>query len=328
MEPKYLNIAFIGSVSVGKSTLLNALLGDTHSDMKMIRTTMCPQIYTESDRVSIADQSIREANRRVNEEIFRSGTSSTKSLPELEYQIPRIKDFYQLDPRLRYRIYDLPGVNDQTDSEAFYRYLEMKMPTFELVFFLLDINHGFRTDEERILVFLIERIRELLIATGKSPHLLVLANKCDSMNIRSNRLDQDFSQLLSSELLDKYHEIEMRVAEVIRKQGLFSLKLFVKMVPFSSRQLYIYRCYQAGRLDRIDDKYLDLIGTSEMGKKHWVRFLASPSGDTRSRKIGTIRDIMEQSDPMDSITNSGMGLILEWFGQRITPKYQQLIIND
>ena len=40
-----INVAIVGSVSVGKSTLLNTIFAETFSDCKLKRTTMTPQIY-------------------------------------------------------------------------------------------------------------------------------------------------------------------------------------------------------------------------------------------------------------------------------------------
>ena len=51
MMEYYINIAILGGVSVGKSTLLNALCGEQHSDMKYKRTTMVPQIYYETTNI-------------------------------------------------------------------------------------------------------------------------------------------------------------------------------------------------------------------------------------------------------------------------------------
>ena len=46
-----INVAIIGSISVGKSTLLNTIFTETYSDCKYKRTTMTPQIYYESGKV-------------------------------------------------------------------------------------------------------------------------------------------------------------------------------------------------------------------------------------------------------------------------------------
>ena len=42
-----INVAIVGSVSVGKSTLLNTIFAEAFSDCKLKRTTMTPQVYYE-----------------------------------------------------------------------------------------------------------------------------------------------------------------------------------------------------------------------------------------------------------------------------------------
>ena len=43
-----INIAIIGTVSSGKTTLMNSLFVNQYSDMKIKRTTMTPQVYYET----------------------------------------------------------------------------------------------------------------------------------------------------------------------------------------------------------------------------------------------------------------------------------------
>lgn len=47
-----INVAIIGAVSAGKSTLLNALFVEQYSDMKIKRTTMAPQVYHETKKIN------------------------------------------------------------------------------------------------------------------------------------------------------------------------------------------------------------------------------------------------------------------------------------
>jgi predicted GTPase len=65
-KPKY-NIAMVGTISSGKSTLLNAIFGKTYSEMKIRRTTMIPSEYNLA-QIDEADLStIQETNNKLNE---------------------------------------------------------------------------------------------------------------------------------------------------------------------------------------------------------------------------------------------------------------------
>ena len=47
-----ISIAILGTVSAGKSTLLNNIFVSQYSNMKIKRTTMQPQVYFETDEIS------------------------------------------------------------------------------------------------------------------------------------------------------------------------------------------------------------------------------------------------------------------------------------
>ena len=64
-----INIALVGAVSAGKSTLLNTIFAKTYSHCKIKRTTMTPQIYYEYDgkAPSKTSKAVKEENRIINE---------------------------------------------------------------------------------------------------------------------------------------------------------------------------------------------------------------------------------------------------------------------
>ena len=65
MDKLRLNIGIVGCVSVGKTTLTNAIFGCQYSDTEIHRTTFIPQIYQETDEVEIEiDESINISNIR------------------------------------------------------------------------------------------------------------------------------------------------------------------------------------------------------------------------------------------------------------------------
>ena len=62
-----INIAILGAVSAGKSTLVNTIFAETFSKCKIKRTTMTPQIYFETDaaKTETANE-INEKNTEIN----------------------------------------------------------------------------------------------------------------------------------------------------------------------------------------------------------------------------------------------------------------------
>jgi len=74
-----INIGIVGCISSGKSTLMNSLFSETHSDMKIKKTTMCPQVY-KTDRKLAEDKTyaktIRKQNKALNKKLYKEGVSN------------------------------------------------------------------------------------------------------------------------------------------------------------------------------------------------------------------------------------------------------------
>jgi predicted GTPase len=88
-----LNIAIIGAVSAGKSTLLNALFADTYSDMKIKRTTMVPQVYYCNGNKT---KSIREKNTAKNKALLDKGNLDSTDIKEMDHYTGPLYDFVAL----------------------------------------------------------------------------------------------------------------------------------------------------------------------------------------------------------------------------------------
>src|SRR5438477_9685422 len=96
VETQYIHIALMGLVSVGKSTLVNALMVARYSDMSMQRTTANEIIYYETnetkDTKSSAD--IHEFNRIVNRMIMDKTARGDKlkidDIKRVEYNVPPV----------------------------------------------------------------------------------------------------------------------------------------------------------------------------------------------------------------------------------------------
>ena len=101
---KNINIAILGPVSAGKSTFMNALFVNQFSDMKIKRTTMTPQIYQETDKVSISQdeiKAIREENKKINSILIeKTENGETITYEEISksitYEVPKIYDLVSL----------------------------------------------------------------------------------------------------------------------------------------------------------------------------------------------------------------------------------------
>lgn len=326
-----LNIAFIGPVSSGKSTLLNAILSDTYSDMKLRRTTMCPQVYTTSPYYQQEIRStndIRQSNTEINQTILDAREKGDKiTLKETWYKIRPISSFYQQINGLYYNLYDIPGLNDQS-SQIYFDYVKQHINKFDLIFLVFDINSGInRTDELGILEFILQELKN---SSNHQTHLIVIANKCDAMYIDNQQPKFDDDE--HSEL---YQQTGSTIGRIMKKIDT-SLRTRVHLAPLSAETLYIYRNYQNDPNCCLDDRYLDKLAHNEIGKSQWNRrckqFANEVGNDNskliKNKKMEFVRDILQKADISESISNTGFGIILNILTSNITSSYQMdLIFN-
>jgi GTP-binding protein EngB required for normal cell division len=337
IEPCFtFNIALIGPVSAGKSTLLNAILSDTYSDMKLRRTTMCPQIYTESANQLLASaQQVRQTNAEINQQILEQRTGSDAidqqmrlrlghaqvrpqqqgTLEVKEYDIKPITDFPHLIRPLKYRIYDIPGLNDQ-GSSVYFDYIRKNFHQFDLVLLVFDIQSGLnRTDELEVL----SEVAKLMKA-HPTTQTMIVANKSDDMTVDQNgpRLDDDEYQELYDQMLQT----------CVRISNQYDIRSRMHLLPLSAELLYIYRTFKNNPQCQIDEKYIDRLAHNEMGKVQWQRICRQVQPQDLVRfKQGKIRELLksQSSSTEESIQNTGFYHLTHLFNQVFNPGVQQLM---
>lgn len=253
-----INIAIIGPVSAGKSTLLNGIFSNTFSDMKRKKTTMMPQIYNISDNCNKYNtyQEIKLANSKSNHEILElreSGKYTTENFSELTYNIKHIDDFIKLpNKNISYSIIDMPGLNCSGGGDTiYYDYLSKKSKDIDIYVAVFDINSGLNTTDE---IKILQEINNY-IETNKYGYLHILINKCDSISFDKNNNfsfdDEEISELYN------------RCCEIINKY-ITSTKNFT-ISPICTSELYVYKC-TANNIDTLDEKHIDNIIKNECGK--------------------------------------------------------------
>jgi small GTP-binding protein len=313
------NIAFIGPVSAGKSTLVNAILSDTYSDMKLRRTTMTPQLYREAtDQAETwTAREAREANRTTNDWVMSARTSGAPvKLDQIEYfPIKPVQDFYQLTKGLAYQFWDIPGLNDQ-GSEIYFQFIEKSFIQFDLVFLVFDITSGLnRTDELEVL----RRVLDLLVK-NRHTSLIVVANKCDDLYFTGDVAkfdDEEIQELYQQMLQTMSREIDARDP---------SLKHRSTILPLSGELLYIYRTFKNNPQCQLDEKYIDKLAHNEIGKVQWNRRCKDITGDARQAKIEYARDLLKKANLSESIHNTGFGSILRCLKTRLTQGHMEQVL--
>ncbi|ARF10146.1 dynamin family GTPase [Hokovirus HKV1] len=136
------NIAILGSISSGKSTLINAIFSDHYTENKIQRTTMIPQIYIEGINNKDANVIFQE-NKQCNDD-NKIIENKLKEITHIVNKIPLINN----RNNLRLSIYDLPGLNDIETKEIYYNYVKNNFYKFDIILYLIDIESALNTSDE------------------------------------------------------------------------------------------------------------------------------------------------------------------------------------
>lgn len=262
-----INIALIGPVSAGKSTILNTLFVEHYSDMKIKRTTMLPQVYKETEREDqyCNKDEIKQKNELNDKKYIESTENGVKltfeELRELEYFVPKIYDLVDLEKNIYLNVYDIPGLNDSRTNEVYFKYLDENFYKFDIIIFVIDIKSAMNTsDEMNILKLIIDNAKKVYDKYKKMMYLLTVVNKCDNMF-----LDDDEVKL-EPEFEEMYHQaskiIQLKINEIFKE-------LRHKIIPVSFEDAYIYRIYKKYPNIELDVKYMNKFGTNEFGKSKW-----------------------------------------------------------
>lgn len=309
-----INIVALGPVSVGKSTLINALTIEQLSDMKIKRTTAQPQVYKEIDDINkISDlSSIRLKNRLINNDIMtrteNGYTLCIEDIQECTYYIPPIFDLCVLQKDVHLHIYDTPGLNDGRTRDVYFNYVKNNFYKFDIVLFVLDINSALNTsDEMDILIMILEQIKQNNIVYSIETQLIVLLNKCDDMEF--NSIENKYMPN-NEELIEMYLQAETLIKNQI---DLIYSPTKCSILPISCEDAYVYRMYRKNPHVKLDLKLVNKLGTNEYGKTRWNRL-------TELEKQKVIGDIYLKIDYDQSIAMSGF--------QQFKSVLQQILNND
>ena len=229
-----IGISFVGTISAGKTTLLNALctedLGETHIQ----KTTLLPHIYNEVDTGYHDKQFIKDFTEKKSNE-FRE--KQFDKLEELEYNIKKLTDFLKFKENIKLRLYDIPGLNDSETKNVYYKYLDNIFKKINIVVWTIDVNSSINTsDELDICNQLINGIKTNFNQYKIITKLVILLNKCDEMYI-----DSTGKLVLDSEKQDMFNQAKRMIDERISK---LYPECKYDIIPISSENTYIYRMIQ------------------------------------------------------------------------------------
>ena len=317
-----INVAIIGSVSVGKSTLLNTIFAETYSDCKYKRTTMTPQIYYESNRFkgqTKLNKEIREQNTKINKHLNEKSengeTITMEDIKETHHIVSKIHDFSDLEKNIYLTIYDIPGLNDSQTKHLYFKYIDDNFHKFDIIIFVVDIHSSLNTsDENDILVNILTNFKINREKFGIHNKLIILGNKCDDMYLA----DDKKTLVLEEELADMKKQLEIFVKQKV--DSIFP-SLDYKILPISSEDSYIYRVYSRNKKLDLDIKYINKFGQNEYGKTRWNRL-------SESAKKKEMNKLLERIDINETLKVTGFNAFKNALNKYLSKENQKLFVNN
>jgi GTPase SAR1 family protein len=254
-----IKVALIGYVSVGKTTVLNALFRDTYGEVSMRRTTagvnefrvitpkskwkVVPEEASDSSAGSVSTSSTTNTIVRTADSTLKEISADNVVLREshlvqkktfdieLEEELCDMRDDTQLV------IVDIPGINEAGASTKYRDYVTDNWHTFDCVVVVTDGRQGVNTEEQLDLLALVEKnSRE-----KKAIPVIILCNKVDEPEDEEQKV-----------LLAEVRQAVERIFGIQDCQGAlrkipddtedpFSKKLSPVFVPLSAIHAFIYR---------------------------------------------------------------------------------------
>ena len=189
---------FILPVSAGKSTVLNALLGDKFSKVALKRTTAGVNFFriiqskkrkrTESDDANSEDglSTIADDDKEIRgaDDINKEISSDNKELRSCDAVTERTFDIRVGYPICEMRkdtqlvLIDIPSINEADSSKKYKDYVKSNWKTFDCVVLVMDAVQGVNTQEQVDLLEFVQRNNKEL----KDLPTIILGNKMDDLD--------------------------------------------------------------------------------------------------------------------------------------------------
>ena len=264
-----IKIAVIGYVSVGKSTLLNALFGKMYSDVKMKRSTAAVNHFrittttssqagndeSTNDEIKVRSAASTLKETREDNEKLRNGKNGTDvtTVHEKEFTITLDEPLCDMREDTSLVFVDIPGTNE-ANGGIYKDYVANNWYSFDCVIVVMDATQGANTDQQ---VNLLENVRDHIEETQKQIPVIVVGNKVDDPH--------------DEELTQQVKELREAVFQVFNDS---ISKDIVHFVDLSAQHAFVCRWGSQLKFDefqQLDRESIDKIGREELGLRQWRR---------------------------------------------------------
>jgi GTPase SAR1 family protein len=281
MDTKFeIKLALIGYVSVGKTTVLNALLRDKYGGVAMGRATASVNNYCvvstttkQSSAEPVVGSSASEILKKTTKENARLRGSDT--VEEAWFEITLDKPLFDMRDDTNLVVVDIPGINEAGTSSKYKDFVVNHWHTFDCVVVVMDGRQGVNTEEQ---VDLLKFVKSNCDKTKGVP-VIVLCNKIEDPDEGEQaaliaETQQAVQKIFQTKDLQKTLSETLKAASETRDRGTAPFPPIV-LLPVSAIHAFMYQAGSRCGFDQIqrffDKDLIEKLGKEHFGKK-WRRF--------------------------------------------------------
>jgi GTP-binding protein EngB required for normal cell division len=338
--PFDINVAIVGNVSAGKSTLLNAFLRAKYCEVSMKRATaginyfrlhLKKQTGPGTGRSTVKTQRTREFDSPVSASATLKEISADNAVLRNETKIQEkyfdimVEDnLCDMHPDTRLVLVDIPGVNEACMGVKYKEFLATKWRTFDCVIVVMDGKQGINTDDQINLLKMVKENQKV-----RWQPVIILCNKVDDAD------DREQNEMVS-EACSEVEQIFGGKNPVTSTKTLLASKrtdrksiqsLLPAFLPFSANHAYFHQTAPLLTLDqfrRFDDKELiERYGREYVGRLTWNKM-------SQEQKLKEIHQIVQDPNHLkDASEISNFGTLVRILAKCIGgPAGQLTLVAD
>jgi GTPase SAR1 family protein len=294
-----IKVALLGHVSVGKTTVLNALFQEQFGEVSMKRTTaginnfrvlsgtttkkakkrkhtadedgvieLDSAMSSDEDDDSVVVPSVTA--KQTLAEIIQDNQvlRQSKMIQEKSFDVKLDEPLVEMRNDTHLVLIDIPGINEAHSHQLYLDYVKKSWDGFDCVIVVIDANSGANTQEQVNLLSLVKQYTDEI----KDVPVIVLCNKVDNPN--------------NKELIGLVKEARQEVERIFgvddRERALVQTlsggafrgdrKANPFFIPVSAENAFLYRLVSRvkfGDYNRIENSHLEKIGYKECGENMW-----------------------------------------------------------
>ena len=295
-----LKIAVIGHVSVGKSTLLNAIFGGKFSEVSKRRTTAGINHFhlscnIKSDQTKDEEEGLSDIPEEDNADIelkpeapddmsdnIKTQSETLAEITQDNTELRRVKiiqnkNFHISVDEMPFEMHhdasltfiDIPGLNEAGTQDLYTKYVTETWYTYSGILLVMDASQGVSTEEQIELL----KFVELNVRTKKNIPVVVVCNKVDDVE------DEELMELVNEvqEEIEKIFKRKSNFDDILKKLSVDSQEkapivesspVFIHM---SAENAFVYRSMSSLTLEDFSSKdeksKIDMVGKAEFGNK-------------------------------------------------------------